>query len=114
MAGVEILSQTPIMADKVNLTVIIAVFIIFFIIFLILTLYSGATDWAPLTPIISLLITALILGHYSDMTTYETGRYEYKVTIDDSVSMVEFLEKYEIVTQEGKIYTIRDVEVQDD
>lgn len=114
MAGVEILSQTPIMADKVTLTVILVVFIIYFIISLILTLYSGATDFVPITPIISLLITALILKPYSDITTYETGRYEYKVTIDDSVSMVEFLEKYEIISQEGKIYTIRDVEVQDD
>lgn len=101
------------MADKVTLVVIIVVFIIFFIISLILILYSGI-DLEFLAPLISLLITALILKPYSDMTTYETGRYEYKVTIDDSVSMVEFLEKYEIVSQEGKIYTIRDVEAQDD
>lgn len=114
MTGVEILSQTPIMADKVTLIVILVVFIIFYIISLILILYSGATDLTFLAPLISLLITALILKPYSDMTTYETGRYEYKVTIDDSVSMVEFLEKYEIVSQEGKIYTIRDVEAQDD
>ena len=33
---------------------------------------------------------------------------EYKVTIDDSVSMNEFLDKYEILDQEGKIYTIKE------
>lgn len=32
----------------------------------------------------------------------------YQVIIDDSVSMVEFNEKYDIVNIEGKIYTIRE------
>ena len=34
----------------------------------------------------------------------------YKVTIDDSVSMNEFLDKYEIIDQEGKIYTVKERE----
>ena len=38
---------------------------------------------------------------------YET---HYKVTIDDSVSMNEFLDKYEILDQEGKIYTVKERE----
>jgi hypothetical protein len=36
---------------------------------------------------------------------YET---QYKVVIDDSVSMNDFIEKYEIIDQEGKIYTVRE------
>lgn len=36
-----------------------------------------------------------------------TGEYNYKVTIDDTVSLNEFYEKYEIIDQEGKIYTIK-------
>ena len=32
----------------------------------------------------------------------------YQVIIDDSVSMVEFNEKYDIVEVEGKIYTIKE------
>ena len=35
---------------------------------------------------------------------------EYKVTIDDSVSMNEFLDKYEILDQKGKIYTVKERE----
>ena len=39
----------------------------------------------------------------------EVGKeYHYQVTIDDSVSMNEFLDKYEILDQEGKIYTVRE------
>ena len=37
-------------------------------------------------------------------------KYEihYQVTVDDSVSMNEFQNKYEIIEVEGKIYTVRD------
>ena len=38
-------------------------------------------------------------------TAYET---QYKVTVSDEVPINEFLEKYEIIEQEGKIYTIRE------
>ena len=46
-----------------------------------------------------------ILDSYST-TTKEIEYYEYKVTIDDSVPMKEFLSKYEIINQEGEIFTI--------
>ena len=38
-------------------------------------------------------------------TEYET---QYKVTISDEVPMNDFLERYEIIDQEGKIYTVRE------
>ena len=38
----------------------------------------------------------------------DINHIEYKVTIDDSVSMNEFLDKYEILDQEGKIYTVKE------
>lgn len=40
-------------------------------------------------------------------TAYET---HYKVTISDEVPMNEFLERYEIIDQEGKIFIVREVE----
>lgn len=42
------------------------------------------------------------------VSSYKTGKYEYKVTISDEVSLNEFYDKYEIVDQEGKIYTIKE------
>lgn len=38
---------------------------------------------------------------------------QYKVTIDETVSLVEFHKKYEIIDQEGKIYTIQERENND-
>ena len=57
--------------------------------------------------IIAFLLCALFFGGLG-IGEYETGEYEYKVTIDDSVSMNEFLDKYEILDQEGKIYTVKE------
>lgn len=44
----------------------------------------------------------------SEDETDTIDHIEYKVIIDDSVSMNEFLNKYEILDQEGKIYTVRE------
>ena len=48
----------------------------------------------------------LMFEHETDIVDH----IEYKVTIDDSVSMNEFLDKYEILDQEGKIYTVKERE----
>lgn len=55
--------------------------------------------------VVGVLIWLFVAGSGYHPTTYET---HYKVTIDDSVSMNEFLDKYEILNQEGKIYTVKE------
>jgi RsiW-degrading membrane proteinase PrsW (M82 family) len=52
------------------------------------------------------VVAFLNITHETDTVDY----IEYKVTIDDSVSMNEFLDKYEILDQEGKIYTVKERE----
>ena len=42
--------------------------------------------------------------------TVPTGKYTYKVTISDEVNFVEFNNKYEIIDQDGLIYTIKEKE----
>ena len=37
-----------------------------------------------------------------------SGIREYKATISEDVSFVEINDKYEVVGQEGKLYTLRD------
>ena len=59
------------------------------------------------------LICALILSPICTalFSKKDVGKEtHYKVTIDDSVSMNEFLDKYEILDQEGKIYTVKERE----
>lgn len=60
----------------------------------------------------SFIVWALLLFTIPMMMMFyslEGPKIEYpkwKVTIDDSVSFVEFMERYEILSQEGKIYEI--------
>lgn len=42
-----------------------------------------------------------------------TGRYRYEVTIDDTVSFNELQEKYDVIEQNGKIWTLEDKEVKE-
>ena len=61
--------------------------------------------------IIALLVGVLsiVVGAGVDAATAQpTGEYEYKITISDEVSMNDFLEKYEIIDQEGKIFTVKE------
>lgn len=51
------------------------------------------------------LLGVLVGSGTSTPIEYET---HYKVTISDEVSMNEFIERYEIMDQEGKIYTVRE------
>ena len=39
---------------------------------------------------------------------YKIDYVEHEVLINDSVSLTEFNEKYEIVSQKGKIYVVRE------
>jgi hypothetical protein len=56
--------------------------------------------------ILALICVGLItLGICVVKTHPET---QYQVIIDESVSMSEFFEKYEIIEQEGKIYTVKE------
>lgn len=55
-------------------------------------------------------VLALIIGSTIRRTTNEIEYIEHEVLVDDSVSFTEFNEKYEIVSQKGKIYVVREKE----
>lgn len=63
--------------------------------------FLNNTVWSILAGILMFLY----LFAFAVNTTEET---HYKVTIDETVNFVEFNEKYEIIDQEGEIYTIRE------
>ena len=56
------------------------------------------------------LCVALLMGTKIRQTTNEIEYIEHEVLVDDSVSLTEFTKKYEIVSQKGKIYVIREKE----
>ena len=60
--------------------------------------------------IIAFLLGGGFFGAFAGTASGAPTKYEtqYKVTISEEVSMVEFHEKYEIVETEGKIFTVRE------
>ena len=117
MNGVEILSQTNIYETEAYGWLPI----VFAGIALLIGLIISIVEWVEygfdanyILVIFGLLSVGFFVGVLGYvMTEHKTdtiNHIEYKVTIDDSVSMNEFLDKYEILDQEGKIYTVKERE----
>lgn len=68
--------------------------------------YGGVFFGIVLT-IVSLVLFFICLDGANDFP-----KTVYKVTIDESVSMVEFYERYEIIDQDGLIFTVYEKESQ--
>lgn len=86
------------------------------IIFVMATIIGiiNAIDSGDIAPLIAFVVSGALLGVMfgglygciiQTPTEYAT---EYKVTISDEVSMNDFLDEYEIIGQEGKIYIVRE------
>jgi uncharacterized protein YacL len=116
MSGVEILSQETIYETAFPWWLIFIFAGVGLIIGIIITIihYIDYSFFDPADLVIIFL--GIILGAWfgtlvmfiSEYKTDTIDHIEYKVTIDDSVSMNEFLDKYEIIDQEGKIYTVKE------
>ena len=63
--------------------------------------FGWRIGFAAFMSVLAFVILALVAVDTTEVT-------EYKVTIDDSVSYVEFMERYEVIDQEGEIYTVRE------
>ena len=115
VTGIEILSSAQVVAETTfNCTAFWIIFGIFFGIIEIVALglwLSGDAGWT-IVPCFSILGIALglVFGSmggeaFATHTAYET---HYKVTISDEVSLNEFYEYYEVIDQEGRIFTVRE------
>ena len=115
MNGVEILNETQAVAESafgwtafwIAGSIVFGIFIITGI---ILSITEGPDLVGWIIVICAGIILSLLFGFLFGITCETPTKYEthYQVIIDDSVSMTDFLEKYEIIEQEGKILTIRE------
>ena len=108
MNGIEVLSKSEIKTISTSSLLImtfVCIFIILTGLFISISIFDVDENLAALV-----LSTALLVLFFMVSKSLEksTGKYEYKVTISDEVSLNEFYDKYEIVDQDGKIYTIKE------
>lgn len=109
MTGVEILNSEQIYNTILPLWCLPVGFISIFVCLLGILACFG-TDRIAMGIVCFVLMAcsmvAAILGGTDNK--HSVNHIEYKVTIDESVSMTEFMDKYEIIDQEGKIYTVKE------
>ena len=65
----------------------------------------GCDSWKEFAILVVCVVLFIVCGCLIPEDKYET---RYQVTVDDSVSMNKFQNKYEIIEVEGKIYTVRE------
>lgn len=121
MTGIEILATREIATEfAFNWNVFLITFSVILGMFVLIGIFISLVsyDWSNLIGgiVAGAAIGMLIGAWFGDAVlripvTYKT---QYKVTISDEVSMDEFLEKYEIIDQEGKILTVRERSVEED
>lgn len=75
------------------------------IILLFILLKNKCNSWKEFVILVIGVTLSIICGCLIPEEKLET---RYQVTVDDSVSMNEFQDKYEIIEVEGKIYTVRE------
>ena len=111
MAGVEILAMNEVItAYKFNWEIYIISIVVCT---LVITIMSFLMLDHDIVSVIVGLMFGFILGAIigilpAKFTEPEKYENQYKVIISDEVSMNDFLERYEIISQEGKIYTVRE------
>lgn len=113
MKGIEILASNDVVVETVfNWKMFWGffgmVFIFIMLIGVLFTIAESDTDNLIISAILG-FIFSIILGYIAGKTNgipkYAT---EYKITISDEVSIKEFNQKYEIIEQDEKIYTVRE------
>ena len=65
----------------------------------------GCDSWKEFAILVVCVVLFIVCGCLVPEDKYET---RYQVTVDNSVSMNEFQDKYEIIEVEGKIYTVKE------
>ena len=112
MDGITILSQSKIMITPNWTYIITIIFFITFIVSMIITFSCHHNIIETIFGISSICCFILfIVGLFCmDFIEKPTGKYTYKVTISDEVNFAEFNNKYEIIDQDGLIYTIKEKE----
>ena len=104
MEGVTILSSFQVATDY-NISIVWALIIWTAIIVICGVVCEIWFDFGGFGIVLGFLAGLLILGAIIQPVNYET---RYKVIIDDSISMIEFYEKYEVIEQEGLIFTVKE------
>lgn len=111
MEGVEILSSTSIYNTFLPEWMAVISFILIFVVFIVGIVIVYAERYSWLIPCAVVLVAVFAVAIFGGIDNKNSIHHmEHKVIVNDSVKMNDFLEYYEVLDQEGKIYTVRERE----
>ena len=116
MDGVEILAiEEVVIKTAFNWTMFWIIFGMVFVILVAIGIFVSASSrrWDDLVIFVvaGIVIGAAFGGMIGDSLSIPVAyENQYQVTVSDEVSMNDFVDKYEIIDQKGKIYTVRERE----
>lgn len=104
--GIEILDKTRLYDMSTASWVSIIIFVLLAVVFFVLVFNNSKYDslflvLGLISSICAFIVPILLIKPINN-------KYEYKVIINDSVSINELYDKYNIIEKEGKIWTIQD------
>ena len=114
MTGVEILASSEVAIEYTfNWAAFGIAYGVIFAVFVAFGIFMTVRYDELIQMLIGVVLGLIIGGIFSPIigfvlvkpSKYET---EYKVTISEEVSMTEFYEHYEVIEQDGKIFTVRE------
>ena len=112
--GVTILANEVVMTSCVGSNIIGYIFIGLLVLGFISLLIGAITDNLRFVQTGGIMFICsfilFLIGIPIDVMTQIPDYTKYAVTIDDSVSMSEFMNTYEILEQHGQIYIIKEIE----
>lgn len=103
LEGITVLTQTE--YEDASL---LWFFIPFFVVMLLIAItgaIAGCNDWVVMVAVLAGIVVG---GICYVQAMRPTGEYRYEVLIDESVSMTEFYERYDVIDQRGEIYKIKE------
>ena len=121
MNGIDILNKEEILTTPEWIGVVLAISAFIGIVSIILALVFGTLTYHDTASFFFIIIfvcssiMCVIFNCINDTYKVEpTGRYRYEATIDDSVSITEVYDHYNVVEQRGDIWVLEDKEDADE
>lgn len=109
MEGIEILQTIEVVTHNYAWVVGIVVFAVLFICFLIFILKNlGYSDGYVFPIFILALLLIFVFVCVVGFIKSKKIEYNYLATIDENVSVVEFVDKYEVIDHSDRLYTIKE------
>ncbi len=112
MRGVKIISRTEttkIIVDDETRPIPIILFCLFTIATTAVSIWgilnAQHRQMAFVMAVIYFLVCAILFSAYSTSVTKQST-YKYKVIVAEGTDMDEFMEKYEVITQKGRVYEV--------